>query len=138
MQAPLQFGENLITASPLAIIGKNMQALTVKSIEEKSHPETKMLFWCLFASTRGAPTRVKIVTLLKNQPYNTHQLSKELSLEYKGVKHHLNVLEKNNLVVKFSATYGTTYFMSPLFEENQSVYQEIVTKINLKKKFEGY
>ncbi len=138
MQAPLQFGENLITASPLAVIGKNMQALTVKSIEVKSHPETKMMFWVLFASTRGAQTRVKIVTMLKNRPYNTHQLSKEISLEYKGVKHHLNVLEKNNLVVKYNATYGTTYFMSPLFEENRSVYEEIVTKINSKKKFDGY
>ena len=115
-----------------------MQALTVKSIEAESHPETKMLFWYLFASTKGAPTRVKIVTLLKNQPYNTHQLSKELSIDYKAAKHHLDVLEKNSLVEKFSATYGTTYYMSPLFEENQTVYQEIVTKINSQKKFEGY
>ena len=138
MQAHLQFGERLITASPLAVLGKNMQALTVKSIEAKSHPQTKMLFWFLFGASRGAPTRVKIVTLLKNQPYNTHQLSKEISMEYKGVKHHLNVLEQNNLITKFSATYGGTFFLSPLFEENQSVFDEIITKINSTKKFEGY
>ena len=115
-----------------------MQTLTIKSIEAESHPETKILFWYLFASTRGAPVRIKIVKLLKNQPYNTHQLSKELAIEYKGIKHHLNVLEKNNLITKFSAGYGTIYYMSTLFEENQSVFDEIISKINFKKNLARY
>jgi len=37
---------------------------------------------------------------LLDQPYNTHQLSKELDLDYKAIQHHMKVLEKNNMVSK--------------------------------------
>jgi len=62
----LQLWESLICASALAKMGKNMQAITIKSIETETHPQTKMMFWFLFASTRGANSRIKIVKLLKN------------------------------------------------------------------------
>ena len=132
MQAPLQVWKTFITASPLAILGKNMQTLTLKSIETNGHRETKVLFWYLFASTRGATVRIKIVKLLKKQPYNIHQLSQELSMDYKGIKHHMNVLEKNNLVGKINVTYSMTYFLSPLFEENYSMFDEIIAKLDSK------
>ena len=108
-----------------------MQAITIKSIETETHPQTKMMFWFLFASTRGAATRIKIVKLLKKQPYNAHQLSKEISMDYKAVKHHLDVLVKNNIITKYDAAYGAAYCFSPLFEENQEVFDEIVTKMNV-------
>ncbi len=138
----MQFGESLITASPLALIGKNMQALTVKSIESKGHQEIKVLFWILFGSTRGAPVRTKIVKLLRKQPYNTNQLYQELSLDYKAVKHHMDILEKNNLIDKLNVAHISTYFFSPLFEENRTVFDEIESKMfsNTKSNnnFEGY
>ena len=83
-----------------------MQTLTVKSLKTETHPETKMMFWFLFASTRGAVTRIRIIKLLQNRPYNANQISKELSLDYKAVKHHLKILENNNLLGKFEANYG--------------------------------
>ena len=107
-----------------------MQLLTVRSLETKAHPQTKMMFWFLFASSRGAQNRIRIVRLLKNQPYNAHQLSQELSLDYKAIKHHLGVLEKNNLIGKFGANYGATYFVAPLLEENKIVFEEIISKSN--------
>ena len=108
-----------------------MQTLTVKSLKTETHPETKMIFWFYFASSRGAATRIRIVKSLQNRPYNTHQLSKELSMDYKAIKHHLNVLEKNNLIGKFNANYGATYYLSTLFEENQNVFDEIASRMNL-------
>ncbi len=108
-----------------------MQTLTVKSLKTETHPETKMIFWFYFASSRGAATRIRIVKSLQNRPYNTHQLSKELSMDYKAIKHHLNVLEKNNLIGKFNANYGATYYLSTLFEENQNVFDEIAARMNL-------
>ncbi len=112
-------------------IDKNMQTLTVKSLKTETHPQTKMTFWFYFASSRGAATRIKIVKLLQKQPYNTNQLSKELSMDYKAVKHHLNVLENNNLIGKFDAQYGATYYLSALFEENQNIFDEIAARMNL-------
>jgi predicted transcriptional regulator len=108
---------------------KNMQTLTVKSLNTETHPQTKMMFWFLFAKTRGAATRIRIVKLFQNQPYNANQLSKELSLDYKAVRHHLKILEKNNLITKMGENYGVTYFVSQLFEESKSVFDEIVEKL---------
>ena len=110
--------------------GRKMQKLIAKSIQTQAHPETKMLFWFLFASSRGAETRIRVVNQLQQRPYNT-QLSKELNMDYKAVKHHLDVLEKNNLIGKFKAVYGAAYFMSSLFEENISLFEEIRAKINV-------
>ena len=110
--------------------GHKVQTLSARSIQTQVHPETKMMFWFLFASSRGAASRVKIVRALQKQPYNAHQLSQELSLDYKAIKHHLDTLEKNNMIGKFDAHYGATYFLSTLFEENNTVFDEITTKLN--------
>jgi DNA-binding transcriptional ArsR family regulator len=106
-----------------------MQAITIRSIKAKSHPQTKGLFWYLFVGTRGGQNRVRIISQLRNKPSNTHQLSKDLGLDYKGIQHHLNTLEKNNLVTKLGAKYGVTYFVSPLFEEGELLFDEIVEKL---------
>ena len=108
-----------------------MQTLTVKSLKTETHPQTKLMFWFLFASTRGAATRIRIVKLLQNRPYNANQISKELSLDYKAIKHHLKILENNNLLGKFEANYGATYYLTTLFEENQNIFDEIVARMNL-------
>jgi len=108
-----------------------MQQLIMRNLQTKVHPETRILFWTLFASSRGGPMRIKIAKLLRNRPYNTNQLSKELSLEYKGIQHHMKILERNNLIEKINVIYGATYYLSPLFEENQLIFDEIVTKLSL-------
>ncbi len=106
-----------------------MQTLTVKSLKTETHPQTKMMFWFLFASSRGAATRIRLVTLLRNKPCNTNQISKEISVDYKSVKHHLKVLERDNLVIKIGDIYGAIDYVSPLFEQNQAVFDEILAKV---------
>jgi len=129
LQAHLRLGTTLICASALAHSEKNMQTLTVKSLKTEIHPQTKVMFWFLFASTRGAATRIRIVKLLQNHPYNANQLSTGLSMDYKAVKHHLKVLENNNLLEKFEANYGAAYYLSTLFEENQAIFDEIAARL---------
>jgi len=68
---------------------------------------------------------------LQNQPYNANQLSKEISLDYKAVRHHLKILENNNLLGKFEANYGATYYLSSLFEENVVIFDEIAARMKL-------
>jgi len=58
-----------------------------------------------------------------------NQLAQDLDIDYKGIEHHLNTLEENNLVTKFGGKYGATYFVSPLFEEAEALFDEIVTKL---------
>lgn len=106
-----------------------MQQITIRSIKAESHPETKALFWHLFVGTRGGNTRVRIISQLKNKPSNKNQLSQDLGIDYKGVEHHLKTLEENNIVTKLGVKYGTTYFVSPLFEESEKMFDEIVDKL---------
>jgi DNA-binding transcriptional ArsR family regulator len=128
MQACLQIWERVINASTHAINDNFMNTITVKSLKTDAHPQIKIMFWFLFASTKGAATRIRIVNLLRRQPYNANQLSKEVSLDYKAVRHHLNTLEKNNLVEKFDTHYGGSYYLSTLFEENLEIFDEISSR----------
>jgi len=106
-----------------------MRAVTIKSIEIKAHPETKRLFWFIFAGTRGGMNRIRIISHLRNIPSNTNQLAKQIGLDYKAVQHHLKTLEQNNLVTKVGSNYGVTYFPSILFEEAEPIFNEIVEKL---------
>ena len=109
-----------------------MRAITIKSIETKTHPETKRLFWFIFAATRGGMNRIKIISHLRNMPTNTHKLAKAMGLDYKAVQHHLRTLERNNLVTKVGSNYGVTYFPSVLFEDGEVIFDEIVAKLKVR------
>ena len=53
-----------------------------------------------------------------------------LNLDYKAVQHHVDVLEKNNLVSRMGEKYGIMYFISNYLESNMDTFKEIVNKIN--------
>jgi len=107
-----------------------MKTITIKTLETKTHPETKKLFWFVFVATRGGMNRIKIISYLRNMPSNTHQLANSLGLDYKLVQHHMKNLEQNNLVTKVGSNYGATYFPSVLFEDGEAVFDEIIAKLN--------
>jgi DNA-binding transcriptional ArsR family regulator len=92
-------------------------------------PNTKRLLWYLFAGTKGGQNRIKIIDLLREQPYNINKLAEYLGLDYKAVQHHINVLEKNNLVSKIGEKYGVLYFISNYLEINIQAFNEVKSKI---------
>jgi predicted transcriptional regulator len=108
-----------------------MNTLTLRSIQTESHPETKMIFWYLFATSKGAKTRIKIINLLQRQPHNTNRISQELMMDYKAIKHHIQILEKNNIIGKFDAQYGAAFYPSTVFEENKNLFDEIVSRVSV-------
>ena len=61
------------------------------------------LLWYLIAGTRGGETRGKILMLIKNNPANANKIAELLKLDYKTVRHHLAILEKNNLLITTSS-----------------------------------
>jgi len=127
-----------------------MKTLTIQSIKAQSHPETKGLFWHLFVGTRGGQNRVRIISQLRNKPSNKHQLSKDLELDYKGVEHHINTLEKNNLITKLGGkiwveskhnVYTIFYFTLPKVQQ-KSFFEEYgkryVDRYKIKKEKKKY
>ncbi|KUO80608.1 MAG: hypothetical protein AT714_03090 [Vulcanisaeta sp. OSP_8] len=65
----------------------------------------------LLVESRGGPIRSRILLLLRERPTNVNRIAKELNLDYKTVKHHLNLLEKNGLVKRLGIRYGDVYFI---------------------------
>jgi len=110
--------------------GKN-QHLILRTIKAKTHPETKKLFWLLFAGSQGSDTRIRIMSVLRKRPRNRNQLATELGIDYKNIQHHIKVLEENNLVTKIGNAYGVTYCVSAFFENNEIVFDEIVDRLRL-------
>jgi predicted transcriptional regulator len=87
------------------------------------------ILWYVFATTRGGPTRIKVVELLLSRPYNMHQISKVLEVDYKTVQHHIKVLEENKMIISEEKKYGSIYFLSPMFEKVKGVFEEIRSKM---------
>ncbi|MEM3553721.1 MAG: winged helix-turn-helix domain-containing protein [Candidatus Bathyarchaeia archaeon] len=93
-----------------------------------TRPLKYLLGW-LIAGTRGGLTRAKIIQALREAPQNANQLANLLKMDYRTIRHHLEVLEKNKLVVSVGEEYGKTYFLSSIMEENYALFEEIVKKI---------
>jgi predicted transcriptional regulator len=102
----------------------------VNSEQRKPDKQTRKLLFYLFTSTRGGFNRLRIIMLLLETPYNTHQLTQELQLDYKAVQHHMNVLEKNNMIVKIGEKYGAIFHLSDFLEINISALNEAIDKLD--------
>ncbi|MBL7055379.1 winged helix-turn-helix transcriptional regulator [Candidatus Woesearchaeota archaeon] len=86
----------------------------------------KNLLWYLIAGTKGGETRGRIINLLKKTPSNANKLSENLKLDYKTIRHHLKILEKNNILEAINkGKYGAMYFLTKIMEENMEVFEQI-------------
>jgi predicted transcriptional regulator len=96
-------------------------------------PDVKRLLWFVFTGSRGGLNRLKIISKLKENPFNINQLAKELNLDYKAIQHHIRVLEKNNMISKVGEKYNVNYFISTFLEVNMGIFEEIEGKLDKSK-----
>jgi DNA-binding transcriptional ArsR family regulator len=89
----------------------------------------KQLLWWIIAGSDGGLNRARIIHQLKEQPSNANQLAEFLGLDYKTIRHHIDVLEKNNLITSMGQKYGKMYFLSSMLEEEMAIFEEIWVKI---------
>jgi DNA-binding transcriptional ArsR family regulator len=92
------------------------------------------LLWWLIAGSAGGLNRGRIINILKERPFNANQLTEQLGLDYKTVRHHLEMLEKNGLIIPIGDGYGKMYGLSPLLEENFYFFEGIWARIGKKHK----
>ncbi len=96
-------------------------------------PYAKRLLWFVFTGSKGGLNRIRLISIIRKTPLNANQLAKELGLDYKAIQHHVNVLEKNNLITRAGEKYGATFFISTFLEVNLETFDEIVTKLEKSK-----
>ena len=111
---------------------KELIKTTGDSETRKPDKETRKLLLYLFTGMRGGFTRLRIIVLLLQRPYNTHQLAKEMDLDYKAVQHHMKVLSKNNLVSRVGEKYGAIFHISNFLEYNIRALDEAIEKLERK------
>ncbi len=86
----------------------------------------KNLLWYLIAGTRGGETRGRIIELIKKTPSNANKISENLSLDYKTIRHHLEILEKNKILSPINkGNYGAVYFLTEEMKSNIRIFSEI-------------
>ena len=96
--------------------------------------EMKYLLGWLIAGTRGGVSRAEIIQTLRETPQNANQLATQLGMDYRTIRHHLQVLEKNRIVTSAGEKYGHTYFLSREMEENYAVFEDIWERLRKKEK----
>ena len=97
----------------------------------------KYLLGWLIAGSRGGVTRARIIETLRENPQNANQLATTLEMDYRTIRHHLKILEKNRITTSTGDGYGKTYFLSVDLEENYSLFEEILNKLWKKQKREN-
>ena len=86
----------------------------------------KNLLWYLIAGSRGGETRGKIIEFLNKDPSNANKIAEILKLDYKTVRHHLRILEKNNIIyAENKGNYGAVYFITEIMNANFQVFSDI-------------
>jgi len=85
----------------------------------------KVFLWWLITGSKGGENRARIILELEKRPYNANKLAEKLSLDYKTIRHHMDVLKENNLIKSTEEKYGALYFLSDEMESNYGAFLEI-------------
>lgn len=87
---------------------------------------SRTLLWYLLAGTRGGPNRRRILEMLRSNPYNANQLAASLRIDYRTIRHHLTLLERNGLVYRpvgrgYAAPYDLVPELAVRFDEVRAI-----------------
>ncbi len=108
-----------MTSTVPSFDGRKRNASGVITPPLEPDPFFKQLLVYLFAGSRGAEARVRIVFALKEKPSNINELAKLLGVYYKAIQYQIGVLYKNKLVeTPQRGSYGAVYFLTPIMERH--------------------
>ena len=89
----------------------------------------KQVLWWLIAGSKGGINRARIIRLLHERPYNANQITQLLHLDYKTIRHHLEVMKKHQVITPMEEGYGTMYFLTEQMEAKYGEFMEIWRQI---------
>ncbi|MCG1003397.1 MULTISPECIES: winged helix-turn-helix domain-containing protein [Halobacterium] len=85
--------------------------------------------WYVLTGTRGGPNRVRLLRALADRPRNANQLAEDLDLDYKTVRHHLDVLVENDILQSSGDDYGAVYLPTDAARDNWDTIEEIIEEV---------
>lgn len=87
------------------------------------------VLWQTLAGTRGGPNRARILRALDSRPRNANRLAEELDLAYNTVRHHLDILEDNDIITSADESYGAVYLPSERARQHWDTIEEIISQV---------
>lgn len=87
------------------------------------------VLWYVLTATRGGTNRVRILRALDERPRNANRLAEELDLDYKTVRHHLEVLVDNGVVEASGDEYGAVYRPSEAARDHWETVESILEQV---------
>lgn len=88
------------------------------------------VLWHLLASSRGGPSRVRLLEAIDERPRNANQLAEALDLDYTTVRHHLDRLVENNVVRATENDYGAVYLLTDNARSHWDTIEEIMETVD--------
>mgnify|MGYP000265353092 CR=1 FL=1 len=88
------------------------------------------VLWHVLTGTRGGKNRVRILQALEDRPRNANQLAGDLDLDYKTVRHHLDVLVENDVLEKSGDEYGAVYLPTRQARDHWETIEEIIGRLD--------
>jgi len=88
------------------------------------------VLWYVLTGTRGGKNRVRLLKALEERPRNANQLAEDLDLDYKTVRHHLDVLVENNVVKSSGDDYGAVYIPTDRVRQHWDTVTTIIEQMN--------
>lgn len=85
--------------------------------------------WYVLTGTRGGANRMRILQALDDRPRNANQLAEDLDLDYKTVRHHLDVMTDNDIVRKSGDEYGAIYLPTDRVNHHWETVEEILEQM---------
>jgi DNA-binding transcriptional ArsR family regulator len=82
--------------------------------------------WYVLTGTRGGPNRVRLLRAVDERPRNANQLAEDLDLDYKTVRHHLDVLVDNDIVQSSGDDYGAVYLPTDRVRDHWNTVEDII------------
>jgi DNA-binding transcriptional ArsR family regulator len=91
----------------------------------------KRILWWLIAGSKGGINRARIIQALHKRPYNANQLTQLFGLDYKTIRHHLDILKKHQVIISMGEGYGTMYFLSDQMKSKYDEFLEIWNQVEV-------
>jgi len=88
------------------------------------------VLWYVLTGTRGGKNRVRLLRTLDERPRNANQLADDLDLDYKTVRHHLDVLVENDVVKSSGDSYGAVYLPSDRVKHHWETVETIAEQVD--------
>lgn len=110
-------------------LGWHVDFDTVYRRDRNSGISMESVLWYVLTGTRGGSNRARILQTIDEQPRNANQLAETLELDYKTIRHHLDVLQENGIVTRSGTEYGAIYLPTEQARAHWELIEQICEQV---------